>query len=238
MGFLTGAPAEKPWTATAPAFTTGAPPETGWRTGTPNAPDMAVFHRHVDDAHLDPHPQYALRGDLRSAAAPSDPVRGDTWVDTDTMEQWLYYGATTGWQRPWFQSWGLVDYAERTTDIGGVSGHDLASLTLTVTPVVNRWYRIRHHSRVHTPSAALTCFAHIRSATSTDHQVVGLSIPASGQGYFDFCYEYLASSASSITWKLYMSTSTGSVTLGANSTYPAFISVEDIGGEPGTAPSA
>ncbi len=174
----------------------------------------------------------------RSASAPSSPTRGDTWLDTDTMELWTYYGATTGWMPPWNTEWGQIAYAQvtsSTTSIG-TGGTTIVS-TGDFTCVANRRYRITGHCRVSSASTLILAFAAIERNDG-------------GVGY-DIANEYLSDTnasamldpikittlaAGTLNLRLRLSTSTGTVTNSASSGQVTFLMVEDIG-PGGSAPS-
>ena len=82
-----------------------------------------------------------------STTAPSSPTIGQTYYDTDNGELLVYYGATTGWRRPWNMPWGLLARASFATNNDTSTNHTTlqdgsAALTLTATTLTNRIYRI------------------------------------------------------------------------------------------------
>lgn len=58
------------------------------------------------------------------ASPPSPLSTGLTWYQTDTGKLLIYYGATTGWQPPWQDPWGIV-----VATAGGTSGKGFATTT-------------------------------------------------------------------------------------------------------------
>ena len=88
-----------------------------------------------------------------SSSPPTSPSRGWMWFQSDTGRVLVYYGATTGWQLPWLQSWGVVTataggtnsrgYALSQSNTSTTSGTvDWSGLTVTWDAVSNRVYRM------------------------------------------------------------------------------------------------
>lgn len=81
-----------------------------------------------------------------SSTRPSSPAVGTHIYETDTGELLMYYGATTGWRRPWSLPWGHV------TEVSLGTNQTYANLTWgfpiswTGTPIANRRYRIQIHA--------------------------------------------------------------------------------------------
>lgn len=164
-----------------------------------------------------------------SASAPSSPSRGDTWLDTDTMELFVYYGATTGWQKPWNMPWGRVAGTVRTANLTsiGAGGATLFSSSATFTAIANRRYRITMQGRLHTPSASLTVFWTVTDG-STTYYIGGEAIATSGQQGVNLVWEgTISAGAKSINASA--NTSAGTISFGAGTDHPAILSVEDIG---------
>lgn len=104
-----------------------------------------------------------------STTTPASPVRGQTRMrDDNSFAFEVYYGATTGWARPWNQPWGEVSFTTRSADSLGVAGvtySDLPSLTTSPSNIAGRKWRI-------------TAQAHLRQRTSAGLVTLGLNINA------------------------------------------------------------
>lgn len=133
---------------------------------------------------------------------------------------------------PWNKPRGLVGYSQSTADSGGYSGHDIAGTSVTFNQVAGRSYRVTLAFRVISPTAALTVFGHIRTGASADVKVQGQTLASGGQTTFNITYTYFASSTTQATFKGFISTSTGSVTVvGSSVNGPSYVSIEDLGAD-------
>jgi hypothetical protein len=214
---------------------------------------MGAFYAHVNDVHLNPHPQYRLaetdltqtdvatgfRLHAASASAPSSPSRGDTWVDTDTMELFVYYGATTGWARPWNLPWGYVAVATQSSDVTSIgTGGSALMQTGLFTPMADRRYRVTAKVRFASASVGLVAFAALEyTSGGTDLDVIGASLEATTSQVTVPLFYQGSLTAASNTLRVVATTSTGTMTAVAGATYEARILVEDIGST-GSAPVA
>jgi hypothetical protein len=179
----------------------------------------------------------------RSDNRPASPYRGMAIFETDTGNVLVYYGATTGWQKPWNQPWGAIYYAQRTSDIAGIGtgGFDVTTSTAPFTAVANRRYKITTSGRVGNNSSSANVFVSIRDGSS-DLKVNSIAMETGGAGFQDH-YEFSIVNSASLTagtrdYKTRITTSAGTVSLLAGSSYPCFMAVEDLGPLPSTnAPS-
>lgn len=85
---------------------------------------------------------YNLLGRATTSAstdAPANPVRGDAWLQTDTMQLLVYYGATSGWALPWNMPWGFITDTSQLSN-GATSGTTLLAVgqTSSFTVLANR----------------------------------------------------------------------------------------------------
>ncbi len=69
-------------------------------------------------------------------------TRGQTIFETDTGNTLVWYGATTGWQKPWNMAWGYATHVTVSADSSGFTGTltDL-NVSVTFTTVGARQYR-------------------------------------------------------------------------------------------------
>lgn len=114
-----------------------------------------------------------------ASAAPIAPARGDTWTDVDTMETFIYYGATTGWQRPWNQPWGRIGYTALSGSVASSLETQLTG-TVTFTAVANRYYKVTASVGFYTGAEAGMATAAIRRSTTDLAYSQGLANPSVG----------------------------------------------------------
>ena len=126
---------------------------------------------------------------------------------------------------------GEIGYAQVTANQASITSEaDLTSLTVTFTAVAGRRYKVIAYVEV-TPTVADGVYVlNLKESTTvlkraTDPFVVTSSVTGS------LVYSNNASISGSKTWKLTLQKvgGTGSLTMSASSTSPAFILVEDIG---------
>ena len=111
----------------------------GWKTWTAleevTAANMNSFVR-------DQTIQVFTNASARSAAITA-PTRGLVSLLTDSGAMEIYYGAVTGWARPWNQPWGIMGTGEITSDVFVNAGtFDVTGCTTTFTALTGRRYRI------------------------------------------------------------------------------------------------
>lgn len=90
--------------------------------------------------------------------------RGKTIFETDTGNVLVYYGATTGWQKPWNRPWGVIDAVitenQAAFGIGGsgvatpANTNTLVNLSNSVTLRSDRKYRLTATVNVYSPAGA------------------------------------------------------------------------------------
>lgn len=178
-----------------------------------------------------------------SAARPTNPHRGMWVVQDDTGQLLMYYGATTLWQPPWSVAWGELSsgYASITANSAtATSIADVASLTVTVSLINGRRYRTTVKGEIvcSVADGAWVWTLADGSNNALDRATgPGLSTASTTQ---HLIYREAAGASASVTRKLRQqkATGTGNVSIGANSAYPAYIQVEDIGPASASAPAS
>lgn len=86
-------------------------------------------------------PQFANAA-ARTAAIVS-PVVGTASYLLDTGSYEVYYGATTGWRRPWANPWGVLNAAQNTAAASSTGTEvDIPGMSMTFTAVTGRLYAI------------------------------------------------------------------------------------------------
>lgn len=133
---------------------------------------------------------------------------------------------------------GELGYAQVTADQASISSLvDLTNLSVTVTVGAERRVRITAQARINNDGTAGTVLGYIRESSTVLNLFAVNSVIASG---FTLAHgsHILTPSAGSHTYKLSAEKAgSGSFTLDADATYPAFILVEDIGPQRTTQPS-
>jgi hypothetical protein len=128
--------------------------------------------------------------------------------------------------KPWGAAWGRVAYAQATADQGSITTDtDLTSLTVTLTLLAGRNYKVVGHGIAGSSVSTDTVVGYIRdgaSAIGRWHQAAGTIIGSEGGVW--------VTGSGSKTYKLTLErTGSGSATSYAAAAYPAFIEVVDYG---------
>ena len=178
-----------------------------------------------------------------AASPPSSPVKGQAYYETDTGKLKIYYGATTSWQLPWNQPWGIIDYRTDST-VRSTTSASSAEVTSawrsTGTYIANRYLKI-------------TVIMTVSHATSTGFVIDVVRSPASsavvegrvGQQYYNGYSQVSASivttSTASAVYGVYWNSNTaGQTVTNYNSTsgLTAKLIIEDLGPLTNNPPSA
>ena len=166
-----------------------------------------------------------------STTAPSSPTIGQTYYETDTGELLVYYGATTGWRRPWNMPWGFVQYAQTTSNVSVKNGNILTS---TISVFKDRRYRIHGHVQAFY-STVINDVAGL-AIVDGGNAIQSTNVTATIASYAGFGVEvvghYTATATNTgLSCNLYniAVVGAGTHTFQAAATYPIFIAVEDIG---------
>ena len=212
----------------------------GWKTWTAlEEVTAANMNSYVRDQTV----QVFTNSSARSAAITA-PTRGLVSFLTDSGALEVYYGATTGWARPWNQPWGsMVAPASITTSqtFSSTTAVDMTSSSLTFNYTANRRYRLNFSGFFDSPSGSpvigslrvidgFTAWgqANTSLATAADQATVNLTAyatyPISG----------------SVTFKIqgYVNVAAKQFRTLANPNSPVVFSVEDIGPTTSTAPTS
>ena len=211
---------------------------TGWKTW---AALEEVTAANMNSFVRDQTIQVFTNASARSAAITS-PTRGLVSFLTDSGALEVYYGATTGWARPWNQPWGsMVAPASITTSqtFSATGATDMTSLTFNYT--ANRRYRLNFSGIFDSPSGSpvigsLRVFdgftawgqANTSLATAADQATVNLTAYAS------------YATSGSVTFKIqgYVNVAAKQFRTIASPTAPVVFSVEDVGPTTSTGPTS
>lgn len=177
-----------------------------------------------------------------SASAPSSPSRGDTWVDTDTMELFVYYGATTGWAREWNKPWGRVASGYTTSNQGSITGTvvDLTNQTTTFTAVANRYYQVVVTELWISTVSNDQILVYLTNGSNSVREQFYDTLTSSNTGQRrTWVTQPFTLSAGSETLKVraWRNFGSGTITVQSSSVYPSGLTVIDIGPS-STAPSS
>ena len=169
-----------------------------------------------------------------STTAPSSPTIGQTYYKTDTGELLVYYGATTGWRRPWNMPWGIIDYKTDTT-VRSTTSTTPAEITSvlrsTGTYIANRYLKITAvMTMAHNASAGFIMNV-VRSPASSP--VTEARVAQQGyNGFSQIANSVVITSTASAVYGLYWASNTAgqSVTNYNNlSGLAAQFTIEDLG---------
>ena len=127
---------------------------------------------------------------------------------------------------------GKMGYAQVTANQGSITAIvDLTSLTLTFTALASRYYKITGFGLLQTTVADDVFAIHITDGAGTQLQQASQHLRVANATQASIPIAIVQPGAGSKTYKLRASrlTGTGTGTLTASSTFPAFIVIEDIG---------
>lgn len=127
---------------------------------------------------------------------------------------------------------GKMGYASVTADQTPITTVvDLTSLTLTFTAVASRFYRITGYCNAQSTVATDRIDLQITDSTPTQLQLFAGAPNAANQAIGMLAQVVVQPGAGSKTYKLRMArgVGTGTITMKAAATFPAFILIEDIG---------
>jgi hypothetical protein len=173
-----------------------------------------------------------------STTAPSSPTIGQTYYETDTGELLVYYGATTGWRRPWNMPWGTLGQSKITTPASGTAVTN-TGLTITTPSIpanrILKWTVTGH--RFFASVNDLAGYDIYSGATSggasvfTQHYLPfgGNTVYADG---FSFHFVETTSSSAAVARRVVVyraAGSSGNITFFADGTRPGYFSCEDMG---------
>lgn len=163
-----------------------------------------------------------------SATRPSDPYEGQGIYETDTNKLAFYTG--TDWA--YRDAGGTLGYAQVTANQGSITTEvDLTSLTATVTVPTGRRIRVTGAIDLESTVAADDLGGYIYEGAGLLVRFFHLSNSSANRGYRGEGSVVLTPSAGAHTYKLRAGriAGTGTLTMGASASNPAFILVEDIG---------
>lgn len=175
-----------------------------------------------------------------SSTRPSSPTVGQRIYETDTGKNLMYYGATTGWKKTWSDPWGVIDVKSNgTTGQTGISSAtDVTSLTATFTnPTANRRIKLSAAFRVTQNTADAVVEGLITNGSNVVQNKVSVSLSAGFAGYLT-PLAIVTPAAGSVTYKVRLSTTGGTVDTNVAATQPALFVLEDIGPSVASPPSS
>lgn len=77
-----------------------------------------------------------------SSTRPNSPYTGMHIYETDTGDSLVYYGATSGWMKPWDTSWGRISVVEGSSDVAIGTGATNLLSTSSITLRNDRIYEV------------------------------------------------------------------------------------------------
>ena len=159
---------------------------------------------------------------IATPATTSQPARADS----------LFVRNTTRFQPGfWNQPWGVMGYVEVTANQNSITTVvDLTSLTLTFTAAANRRYRIQGQVTVSTTVGDGAFQLYITDSTPTTYNRATSYLDNTGAlTVFVQAVETFSAGSQTVKLRLERATGTGTYTMSASSTAPAFLLIEDIG---------
>lgn len=169
----------------------------------------------------------------RDSAIPSPAAGMVVYINSDDANEGFYFHTGSAWLKgaTWNSPWGVVGYAERTTNQTGIgtSVTDLTSLSVTWTAVANRRYMVRSFVNLAQGSTATVGTVVIRTGGNVQLQseasnTLNTIISTAFQPVTSY-----TPAAGSQTVKMSASVNAGTGNSNNSSTNPSWILVEDIG---------
>jgi len=167
----------------------------------------------------------------RATGWPAPPTGATTFLtDTGSLECWN----GTAWRKPWNMPWGLLAYAERTSDFGPVTpgGTDIPGLTVTVTIPANRRIKAASQVLINTNGGAfaiVTLSIYVTPATPSQFSQANATIPGAGYWVTQYLERIHTPAAGTYTYKTVLAGPTGITNVAAGVSYPASLVIEDLG---------
>lgn len=174
-----------------------------------------------------------------SGSRPVTPSVGTMIYETDTGQNLVYYGATTGWRRPWGQPWGVqgTPYAGAsnvTLTTTGATGFQVA----TFPDVANRRYRFTLSGQVANLAAGASQVTYQLNRGATG--ILTMPAPnyqAGDVSGYSYTGTFTTSATATSTYSIQVAYCAGSIRWEGAST-PNTLLIEDIGPTTSTAPTA
>jgi len=169
-------------------------------------------------------------GVCTSTTRPASPYEGQAIYETDTDK--VLYWSGSAWYPNWNLPWGQIAYATKTSNQGSITTTaDVAGLSVTFTAVENRRYAISTEGMMLSTVAGDNFNWIIADGSNNILTLKSFHLYSVSLGVFTGAKIVHSPAAGSFTYKIRAQRNggTGSGTVIAASTYPAFILVEDIG---------
>jgi hypothetical protein len=168
------------------------------------------------------------------------PLEGMATYDTTNNNFEIYTTSATGWRAPWNLPWGRISHATSATAMGagsiGTTDTDITGITVTVTTVANRYYKITGTCTFDGASNNCDVFLKILQGASVQDSTMGYLSTTTPSRLGLPITTIVSPGSGSFTFKLQASTSAGTIRgIGGGATATAKIIVEDIGPNGGPA---
>ena len=213
---------------------------TGWKTWAAlEEVTAANMNSYVRDQTIQVFTNSTSRG-----IAISSPTRGLVSFLTDNGAVEVYYGATTGWARPWNQPWGIMTTPASITTpqtFSTTSAVDMTGSSLTFNYTANRRYKLTYFGVYDCPAGSpvlgsirivdgFTTFglASQYLGTATEQEPISMTAYAN----------YATSGAVTFKMQGYVNVAAKQFRMVAGAASQHYFSVEDVGPTTSTAPTA
>lgn len=212
----------------------------GWKTWTAlEEVTAANMNSYVRDQTV----QVFTNSSARSAAITA-PTRGLVSLLTDSGALEIYYGATTGWARPWSQPWGIqtapaiITASQTFSSTGAV---DMTGSTQTFNHTANRRYRLTYSGAFDSPVGAPTIgLLRVTDSFTVWGQANTSLASAVDQAQVNLTAWANYGSSGTVTFKIqgYVTVAADQFRMLTSATAPHVFSVEDVGPTTSTAPAS
>lgn len=178
-----------------------------------------------------------------STRRPASPNVGEMIYETDTGKNLVYYGATTGWQPPWGQPWGVVGHFSTSTTYSRNSNTTAeinTAFRLSVSTFANRRLLLTFRANLQNVDAGGTIDFYNNTTAATlgrafqDNDVLGTK-QCDGSLVID---SSASTTVYTMRWASVLVTFGVVGTISTTTASPTQFTIEDIGPATSTAPTA
>ena len=156
-------------------------------------------------------------------------TRGQTIYESDTGNTLVWYGTTTGWQKPWNQPWGQQAISSASVSQGTITAvTDLTGIgTVSFTGIAGRRLMIRGVARFQSTVAADYARLVIATGAGTQLHAADAPMPLANTDVtvIDEVFAATVTGTNDFKLRAQRSVGTGTVTMVASGVVPAFILV-------------
>lgn len=175
----------------------------------------------------------------RTAAGGGTPSRGSQAFLTDTFEHQVYYGATTGWRKPWAMPWGTLGQYSGSTNLTYTTTGDTAISVASIPDVLNRRYRFTISAQlVNTSASQNQATFTLKRGASVIYTMPGPTLTASYTMNHTYTGTFTVSATATSTYTLSVGYLFANGIRFDGTASPNLLTIEDIGPATSTPPAS